>query len=178
MAKRESCFSMLIDVRPLDPEELNHLTNFVLYADLWTADKGSRVTSNIKIPHQLPILLGTLAVNASVLVDTTGSKGLFFIFQDMSVRIEGTFRLKFSLIDLEGSRGLVQKTRVAASEFSVPFTVYTPKTFPGMADSSDLAKAFATQGYKIPVRKERPKANVSLQLSSQQVESDEGGKGD
>ncbi len=27
-----------------------------------------------------------------------------------------------------------------------------------MSDSSDLSKAFASQGYKIPIRKERPKS--------------------
>jgi hypothetical protein len=40
--------------------------------------------------------------------------------------------------------------------------VYSAKKFPGVIESTDLSKAFASQGIKIPIRKDGPKiANQS-----------------
>lgn len=50
--------------------------------------------------------LGALVSNAYALTDADGEPGVFFIFQDLSVRTEGRFRLKFILMDLSaGSVG-------------------------------------------------------------------------
>jgi len=46
------------------------------------------------------------------------------------------------------------KAPVLASVFSEPFQVYSAKKFPGVCDSTLLSKCFATQGIKIPIRKE------------------------
>lgn len=43
---------------------------------------------------------------------------------------------------------------IQASSFSEPFTVYSAKKFPGVCESTDLSKTFASQGIKIPIRKE------------------------
>ncbi len=43
---------------------------------------------------------------------------------------------------------------VLASCFSDVFTVYSAKKFPGVCESTPLSKCFATQGIKIPIRKE------------------------
>ena len=43
---------------------------------------------------------------------------------------------------------------VLASCFSDSFTVYSAKKFPGVCESTPLSKCFATQGIKIPIRKE------------------------
>ena len=131
-----------------------------------------RIGSDAKIPHHLPILIGTKVNSAVLMNDLDGKPGLFFVFHDLSIRIEGVFRLKFSLIDVEGSQGLVQKSHVAASVFSEPFTVFTPKAFPGMSDSSDLSKAFAAQGLKIPIRKDRIKI-LSMKKSTPSSSKDE-----
>jgi len=47
---------------------------------------------------------------------------------------------------------------VSASVFSLPFQVYSAKKFPGVIESTELSKCFATQGIKIPIRKDGPKA--------------------
>lgn len=47
---------------------------------------------------------------------------------------------------------------ILASVFSDVFQVYSAKKFPGVCDSTDLSKCFATQGIKIPIRKEGGKA--------------------
>jgi hypothetical protein len=45
---------------------------------------------------------------------------------------------------------------VLASCFSEVFTVYSAKKFPGVVESTALSKCFATQGIKIPIRKDGP----------------------
>ena len=132
-------------------------STLLLFASLWSETGMRRIVSDAKIPHHLPILVGTKANSALLMNDLNGEQGLFFVFHDLSVRIEGVFRLKFSLVDLEGSQGLVQKSHVVTTALSEPFTVFTPKAFPGMSDSSDLSKTFAAQGLKIPIRKYRTK---------------------
>jgi hypothetical protein len=47
---------------------------------------------------------------------------------------------------------------VLASNFSEDFQVYSAKKFPGVIESTNLSKCFATQGIKIPIRKDGPKA--------------------
>lgn len=46
------------------------------------------------------------------------------------------------------------KAPVLASVFSDVFQVYSAKKFPGVCESTQLSKCFATQGIKIPIRKE------------------------
>jgi len=48
------------------------------------------------------------------------------------------------------------KAPVLAACFSDTFTVYSAKKFPGVVESTNLSKCFATQGIKIPIRKDGP----------------------
>ena len=45
---------------------------------------------------------------------------------------------------------------VLASCFSQMFQVFSAKKFPGVIESTPLSKCFATQGIKIPIRKDGP----------------------
>ncbi|THH19155.1 hypothetical protein EW146_g1964, partial [Bondarzewia mesenterica] len=102
----------------------------------------------------------------------------FFVFPDLSVRQEGSYRLKLSLFEVVGlgfSEGLhaqASHTFVFAmtwsltvfsnrsnvyhckSIFSAPFYVYTAKKFPGMEESTPLSCSLADQGIKIRIRKD------------------------
>lgn len=49
---------------------------------------------------------------------------------------------------------------VLASCFSHKFQVYSAKKFPGVIESTELSRCFATQGIKIPVRKDGPRGNT------------------
>jgi len=51
----------------------------------------------------------------------------FFVFPDLSVRTEGTYRLKLTLFEVVGAN-----VHHCKSIFSAPFYVYTAKKFPGM----------------------------------------------
>lgn len=106
-------------------------------------------------------LIGSLAASAFRLTDENERIGIWFILQDLSVRTEGHFRLRFSFVNVApptptGSGAMVNtgKAPVLASCFSDVFTVYSAKKFPGVWESTTLSKTFASQGIKIPIRKE------------------------
>lgn len=73
----------------------------------------------------------------------------FFVFPDLSVRTEGSYRLKLSLFEVVDN-----SVRHCKSIFSAPFYVYTAKKFPGMEESTPLSCSLADQGIKIRIRKD------------------------
>ncbi|KJR89442.1 VeA-like protein [Sporothrix schenckii 1099-18] len=110
-------------------------------------------------------LIGSLAASAFRLQDPADKIGIWFVLQDLSVRTEGNFRLRFSFVNVGplggsptgtpgGQHVNTGKAPVLASCFSDVFTVYSAKKFPGVCESTVLSKTFATQGIKIPIRKE------------------------
>ncbi|KAF2737859.1 hypothetical protein EJ04DRAFT_532809 [Polyplosphaeria fusca] len=111
-------------------------------------------------------LIGSLTVNAFRLTDTEQKSGFWFVLQDLSVRTEGSFRLKMSFVDVGSGMSNNQLNQghapVLATCFSEPFQVYSAKKFPGVIESTPLSRTFAAQGIKIPIRKDGPK-----QLSNQ-----------
>ncbi|KAL7323811.1 hypothetical protein PS15p_210412 [Mucor circinelloides] len=98
-------------------------------------------------------LMGAVVSNAYQLVDHNNEPGIFFIFQDLSVRIEGNFCLNFMFINLSAGDPLTMSTEVTDDVMSKPFTVYSAKNFPGMTDSTPISQSFAQQGIKISIRK-------------------------
>lgn len=122
-----------------------------------TAPPGGMFTRN---------LIGSLAASAFRLTDPDDRIGIWFVLQDLSVRTEGTFRLRFSFVNVGTSSAASQsggqpttqvnqaKAPVLASCFSDSFTVYSAKRFPGVVESTQLSRCFATQGIKIPIRKD------------------------
>jgi len=117
-------------------------------------------------------LIGSLVASAAKLFNTEDQLGIYFVFQDLSIRTEGTFRLGFSLIDVGSPylQGVNEApSKVLAQTFSEPFTVFSAKKFPGMIESTPLSRAFARQGVKIPIRKD-----VSKGKKDDFIEDDEG----
>ncbi|KAK6357500.1 hypothetical protein TWF718_001809 [Orbilia javanica] len=106
-------------------------------------------------------LIGSLTASAFRLTDPDNKIGIWFVLQDLSVRTEGTFRLKMNFVNV-GINGRLNTTGasvpILASVFSAPFQVFSAKKFPGVIESTDLSRCFATQGMKIPIRKDGPKA--------------------
>ncbi|KFX98885.1 hypothetical protein O988_04155 [Pseudogymnoascus sp. VKM F-3808] len=112
-------------------------------------------------------IIGSLAASASKLADPHDKIGIWFVLQDMSIRTEGNFRLRFSFTNVGGPSRTPNgnpanqisvlntgKAQVLALCFSDVFTVYSAKKFPGVVESTPLSKCFATQGVKIPIRKD------------------------
>ncbi|KAJ5160857.1 Spore development regulator vosA, partial [Penicillium canariense] len=94
-------------------------------------------------------LAGTLVSSLHRLKDVDNSDGGFFVFGDLSVKIEGEFRLKFTLFEMRKDVVTYLKTII-----SDRFKVSPPKNFPGMMESTFLSRSFADQGVKLRIRKE------------------------
>ncbi|KAJ1836217.1 hypothetical protein IWW55_000041 [Coemansia sp. RSA 2706] len=99
-------------------------------------------------------LLGDASATSWVVEDEHGERGCFFVFPNLSIRLEGRYRLRFLLIKLPSMTD-PQPTMVPkclGTVFSEAFDVYSIKTFPGMIESTPLSRALAQQGLKIPIR--------------------------
>ncbi|KIJ69945.1 hypothetical protein HYDPIDRAFT_79354 [Hydnomerulius pinastri MD-312] len=115
--------------------------------------------------HPLPrhsytrTLVGPLSSNACRLLDEHRKPGIFFLFQDLSVRTEGTFRLRLRLMNVGESpapeagalRVHTNVSPVLAQTFTEPFVVFSAKRFPGVPDTTALSIAFGNQGQKLPL---------------------------
>ncbi|KAI8903654.1 velvet factor-domain-containing protein [Powellomyces hirtus] len=121
------------------------------------------------------VLIGNLVSPCNVLSDLDGSKSMLFSFPDISVRVSGRYRIKFLVLDVKSSRvaefapskdctsatgqqccpsSPAQRNPYSTNHcvLSDVFTVYHPKEFPGMADSTPLSKCLAQQGIRIHIR--------------------------
>ncbi|KAG0284071.1 hypothetical protein BGZ96_011550 [Linnemannia gamsii] len=134
---------------------------YVLQVSLWSED-GTEVRNMIATPGQTNpprltrILMGALVASPTLLHNEHNQMGWYFSFADLSVRTEGVYTLKFSLMQFANfefdEKGGNHASMLIAEETSEPFTVYSAKKFPGMTESTELSKAFARQGLKIPIR--------------------------
>ncbi|KAF7352505.1 Velvet complex subunit B [Mycena venus] len=83
-------------------------------------------------------LVGPLSSNGYRLLDEHRKPGIFFLFQDLSVRTEGTFRLRLRLMNVGAppapEPGALQVhtsvSPVLAQIFTEPFTVFSGETIP------------------------------------------------
>ncbi|KAF9297317.1 hypothetical protein BGZ74_009936, partial [Mortierella antarctica] len=115
---------------------------FVLHVSLWSHD-GTEVRNMIATPGQSDppkltrILMGSLVVSPILLNNPEGVPGWYFSFPDLSIRTEGVYTLKFSLMrfgsfDFLSDEDGQQASTLVAEETSEPFTVFSAKKFPGM----------------------------------------------
>ncbi|RIA92494.1 velvet factor-domain-containing protein [Glomus cerebriforme] len=132
---------------------------FVLHVTLWSEDGRDERNVISNPPKTTRVLMGSLVSSPAILKNTTGEQGCYFCFPDLSIRTEGKYTLKFSLMKLGTEDRLINtRTEIIATTYSDPFTVYSAKKFPGMTESTELSKAFAKQGLKIPIRNDvRPR---------------------
>ncbi|KAH6680353.1 velvet factor-domain-containing protein, partial [Halenospora varia] len=72
-----------------------------------------------------------------------------FHLGDLSIKMEGTFRLKFTLFEMRDS-----EYSFISEIVSEPFTVHSPKHFLGMSESTFLTRSFSDQGVRLRLRKE------------------------
>ncbi|KAI8329215.1 velvet factor [Chlamydoabsidia padenii] len=159
-------FREKVDRRPIDPppivqlyctchrhqhqndqcqHDFLHNPYFFLYANLTSTTDDA----DLYIHHGHRTTAGAVVQSLHKLKDPDNKDGGFFIFADISVRLEGNYRLKFTLFEIVGDQ--VQRW---VSVISDPFTVYSPKYFPGMSESSLLTKSFSDQGVRIRIRKD------------------------
>ncbi|KAJ3181394.1 hypothetical protein HDU85_003712 [Gaertneriomyces sp. JEL0708] len=114
--------------------------------------------------HHQHTLTGLVISPSYYLTDLQGSKGVFFIFSEMGVRVAGKFRLRISLVDLRStiaasgpSPNTSEPSRDSATELTSVvtdvFEVYGVRDFPGQKESPELVRHFAEQGVRVGVRR-------------------------
>lgn len=167
-----------IEIRDSNGNVVTHESknNFIVHATLLSLNEYGD-SSPIFSPENSPIsddsityssctpaqsrLAGTNV--ASLTFVRNPSPGRFlFIFNDLSIRQEGRYRISFSMYEVLSEQGVVKFRSQVLSNI---ITAYSPKNFPGLVTSSDLIKEIALQGHKVRVRKEstlnrRRKKNV------------------
>ncbi|KAF9586076.1 hypothetical protein BGW38_009913 [Lunasporangiospora selenospora] len=154
---------MVSEILPLHQDPL-----YVLHCSLWSED-GTEVRSMISTPGKSDppkltrILMGSVVISPILLNNAEGEPGWYFSFPDLSIRTEGVYTLKFKLMCITSFDPMSeQATKLITEETSTSFTVYSAKKFPGMTESTELSKAFARQGLKIPIRNDlRPRKTES-----------------
>ncbi|GAA5984174.1 hypothetical protein JCM5350_005441 [Sporobolomyces pararoseus] len=115
-----------------------------------------------------PNLIGTLHANSHILKDPdgAGSRGIYFVLPDLSVRMEGNFRLRLRLLSLDLSRCLAGSlSPVIISTHTDEFQVFNAKKFPGMLGPTPLSRHFAAQGVRIPTRQSKKSSSASPPLA-------------
>ncbi|CAO3646959.1 unnamed protein product [Cunninghamella echinulata] len=163
-------FKDKVDRRPLDPPPIIQLISdtideskyprYFLYATLVSEDGND----NIAFLENNRTTAGDVVQSLYRLRDFGNNDGVFFIFSDISIRMEGFFRLRFSLFEIIGSY-----SQCKCSVLSDVFQVYSPKSFPGMSESTLLTRLFSEQGVRIRIRKEvrtHPSSNSSKRKRS------------
>ncbi|KAJ7683266.1 velvet factor-domain-containing protein [Mycena olivaceomarginata] len=122
----------------------SHLTNpyYFMYAALIEAHSDNEV--KYVCDGGSPSTSGALVSSVRVLKDAA-----FFIFSNICVRLEGSWRFKLSLFVIDGD-----KVKLCATTCSAPFFVYQGKQYPGVQASTPLTQALAAQGVKLRIRRD------------------------
>merc|ERR1719354_881497 len=162
---RISGFANLPDRRMLDPPLILQLmlpeesdieamaSRFVCHVTIYTTNDenasfigSGRTVNGVFNCHQT--LLGQTCTSGAMLKDIDSENAIFFVFPDLSVRIQGEYSLWCRLFDLS----LQHENSCLKTE---KFTVYPPKNFPGMLESTTLSKHLAAQGIAMRSRHTR-----------------------
>ncbi|KAI5800374.1 velvet factor-domain-containing protein [Peziza echinospora] len=164
------------DRRPVDPPPVvelkifsgeeksditfSHNSNFFLFETLEQARPIAQ-GRGMPSPAPAPVLTG-VPVSGMAYLDRPNPAG-YFIFPDLSVRHEGKYRLRFSLFEETKDRDeMVPQREGEPREFaaqrvevkSMPFTVFSAKKFPGLAESTALSRIVAEQGCRVRIRRD------------------------
>ncbi|KAJ2763817.1 hypothetical protein IWQ56_004719 [Coemansia nantahalensis] len=112
-------------------------------------DESGKIAQRYIKDQAAAAMAGSMVSPLYALRDMSMEQGAYFVYGDLSVRVEGVFRLRFDLFEICGDTVYNR-----ASTMSDPFTVYSPKRFPGMMESTPLSRMFADQGLRIRIRTE------------------------
>lgn len=135
-----------LDVKQHQDLQKNYLQNPYLFmqVSLYKPDRDEPLPGRES-------LAGTLTSSLHRLKDTSNVEVGLFVFGDISVRLQGTFRLHFSMWEYNPADGRAQ---YLSSCFSDKFSVLPPKDFKGMEESTALSRCIADQGVRLRLRKE------------------------
>lgn len=135
-----------LDVKAsVDPQK-NYLQNPYLFmvVSLYKPDQDEALPGSES-------LTGTLSSSLHRLKDTDNIEMGLFVFGDVSVKMQGTFRLHFRLYEYGPPS---YSAHFLGSTTSNKFNVLPPKDFRGMDQSTSLSRHIADQGVRLRLRKE------------------------
>ncbi|KAI9699320.1 MAG: velvet protein [Candelina mexicana] len=149
----------------------SHNANFFLFATLEPARQIAQGRVAAPAAQTFPVLTG-MPVAGMAYLDRPAPAG-YFIFPDLSVRHEGKYRLSFNLYeevkeakDADVETEAASKPRIPSPMAptahvywrlevkSAPFTVFSAKKFPGLAESTALSRIVAEQGCRVRIRRD------------------------
>ncbi len=136
----------------------------------------SDVSASTKITR---VLMGSLVASPSILADESGVEACYFVFPDLSVRTEGKYRLRFTLMRLgldSLSSGGGTKTLVLAECQSDVFVVYSAKKFPGMLSMFAPIRARGSTDVSRIVRINESFCKAGSQITDQKRRSSQEGQ--
>ncbi|KAI1503506.1 velvet factor-domain-containing protein [Biscogniauxia marginata] len=153
-----------------DPDGVYRQSPYLIAVAYLEYGRGSNHGSDAVPPANL--MSGTMVSSLHRLKDPSNQEGAFFIFGDLTIKSEGTYTIRFDLLQMEfidEPGALVTITSVK----SEPFRVYAGKSFPGMAESTFLTRSFSDQGVRLRLRKDsRQLANRKRNLRAAEAMDD------
>lgn len=129
----------------------------VVHCSIWSADGTEEMSAMPDDATRQKRLMGNLVASPFFGEDEHGDLGSFFCFPDISCRTPGQYRLKFSLLTIDPRPNA--RAPVKCELLSDVFQTFPAKGFPGMSESSALAKALRSQGCNIPTKKGNEKSS-------------------
>ncbi|KAI0152736.1 hypothetical protein GGR57DRAFT_169956 [Xylariaceae sp. FL1272] len=111
-------------------------------------------------PDSMPpanLMSGMIVSSLHRLKDPNDQEGAFFVFGDLTIRREGTYRLRFDLLQMEFGVDSDPGSWVTITSItSNHFRVYSQKNFPKQQknESTFLTRSFSDQGVRLRVRKD------------------------
>lgn len=145
-----------IDSPGLPPEEISRQLrqpSYVVHTSIWDEQGEEEVSGMPDDYTRQKRLMGSLVASPFVGTDEHGTEGCFFCFPDISCRTPGRFRLKFVLVVLDWPLRPNARSKIRTEQLSGVFQVFSAKDFPGMLESTPLAKTLKYQGCNIPTKK-------------------------
>ena len=138
--------------------EQDHNAMLALHCTLWNdradVDETEGQAAAGETAASTRRLMGSLVASPYQAKDEHGAAGMFFVFPDLSCRMQGQYRLQFRLLRVDPLNMTIGSMHGCVARIvTTVFTVYTAKDFPGMRASSALLKALRRQGLNVGVKK-------------------------
>lgn len=119
-------------------------------------------------------LAGNTCTSGHVVKDDRGVHNMMFCLNDISVKKEGTYRLRFCLFKLNTTTGEVEKLTSVCSH---PFTTYSGRHFPGMSESTSMTRLLVDAGVRLRLRKESKAMSTKKKNTAFAQMMNQGGRG-
>jgi hypothetical protein len=163
----------LVNEGELKETTMSYDASFMLHASL---ENARPIASGQRFGAPMSPVLTGLPVAAANYLDRP-KPAAYFIFSDLSVRHEGWYRLRFTLLEQvklpedadpgmpiavavnqdpsSPAAGRVQTGMTNRMEVvSAPFQVFSAKKFPGLSESTELSRVVAEQGCRVRIRRD------------------------